>query len=488
MLPATMAERVLPTGTITFLFSDIVGSTRLVADLGPMVFRDVLEQHNRALRTAFGEHGGVERGTQGDSFLVMFRDAPSALAAAADAQRALAAAAWPDGADVRVRMGVHTGIGTLGGDDYVGLDVHRAARIAAAAHGGQVLVSDATRALAETALGPGLRLIGLGEHTLRDIGRPEPLYQLVVEGLPSTFPPPRTQAASTRSLPERVTSFIGREQELESLAGLLAANRLVTLTGPGGTGKSSLALELARREADRFANGTWWVPLESVADPALVEASIVAGLALIESPGRTMRERLVDFLADRSVLIVLDNFEHVMAAGPAVAELLRAVSGLTILVTSRAPLHLAAEQEFPVAPLRLPATRSTTRGRPRERGGPPVRRPRTTRPPGLSSSRTPTWRRSPTSAGGSTGSRSGSSWRRRGSDCCPRKPSPSGSPVGWTCRDRARGIRPHASRASSGDRLEPRSAGPPARRLLGTTVGLCRRLTTRGDGDGGGLA
>jgi class 3 adenylate cyclase len=168
-----MERRELPTGTVTFLFSDMEGSTRLVADLGPAVFTDVLERHNRVLRAAFGAHGGIERGTQGDSFLVMFREAPAALAAAAEAQRGLAETDWPGSADVRVRMGIHTGVGTLGGDDYVGLDVSRAARISGAAHGGQVLLSDATRALVDQALSPGLSLRNLGEHTLRDLGRPE---------------------------------------------------------------------------------------------------------------------------------------------------------------------------------------------------------------------------------------------------------------------------------------------------------------------------
>ncbi len=349
-----MAERVLPTGTITFLFSDMVGSTRLVSDLGPATFRDVLDRHNEVLRAAFAAHGGTERGTQGDSFLVMFREAPEALAAAADAQRALAGVAWPRDADVRVRMGVHTGVGMLGGDDYVGLDVHRAARIAAAAHGGQVLVSEATRALVERALPPGIALASLGEHTLRDIGQPERLYQLVIDGLPSAFPPPRTMAGAGGRLPERVTSFIGRDRELDELGRLLASNRLLTLTGPGGTGKSSLALELARRHAPDHASAAWWVPLDTVPDPALVEPAMAAALGLIEAPGQSVEVQLVGFLAERTVLLVLDNFEHVLAAAPLVGNLLRAAPGLRIVVTSRAPLHLAAEQEYPVPPLSLP--------------------------------------------------------------------------------------------------------------------------------------
>ncbi len=167
-----MTARELPTGTVTFLFSDIEGSTRLVQDVGPAVFTDVLDHHNAVLREAFGRHGGVERGTQGDSFLVLFRDAPAAVAAAVDAQRGLAAAAWPIAQPIRVRMGLHTGLGTLGGDDYVGVDVHRAARIAGLAHGGQVLLSDATRALVEDGLPPTVQTRSLGEHRLRDLGGP----------------------------------------------------------------------------------------------------------------------------------------------------------------------------------------------------------------------------------------------------------------------------------------------------------------------------
>ena len=199
--------------------------------------------------SAFGRHAGIERGTHGDSFLVLFTEAPAAVAAAVDAQRALHEATWPDGAEVRVRMGLHSGLGTLGGDDYVGVDIHRAARIAAAAHGGQVLVSDATRSLVEGHLPDGVELLPLGEHELRDVDRPEPIYQVLGEGLRAEFPPLKSAGGSSRgNLPPRLTSFIGRDDELDELAGLLDSNRLLTLVGPGGTGKTSLAIELLRRE------------------------------------------------------------------------------------------------------------------------------------------------------------------------------------------------------------------------------------------------
>ena len=206
-----MTERRLPTGTVTFLFSDIDGSTRLVQELGPAVFTDLLERHNAILRESFGRHGGIERGTQGDLFLVMFPEAPAAIAAAADVQRGLARELWPAGASVAVRIGVHTGIGRLGGDDYVGIDVNRAARVAAAGHGGQVLVSDATRALADMELPAGVHFRSLGEHRLKDLARPEHLHQLVIDGLPSDFPPVRSLRSVPGNLPARLTSFVGRE-------------------------------------------------------------------------------------------------------------------------------------------------------------------------------------------------------------------------------------------------------------------------------------
>jgi predicted ATPase/class 3 adenylate cyclase len=349
-----MKGRVLPTGTVTFLFSDMEGSTRLVQEHGPAAFTQILERHNEILRAAFRAHGGTERGTQGDSFLVMFAEAPAALAAAAEVQTVLASAAWPGGAAVRVRMGLHTGIGTLGGDDYVGLDVNRAARIAAAARGGQVLLSDATRALTQDSLPAGASLRDLGEHKLRDLARPEHLFQLVLAGVPSDFAPIGPSDAGTGGLPARLTTFLGRERELAELGPLLDANRLVTLTGPGGTGKTSLAIELARSRAASSSNGVWFVPLESVRDFGLVDTTIAATLGLISSPGVSTMERLSHFLEGRRVLLVIDNFEQVLDAAPLLGELLQVAPGLRLLVTSRAPLRLSIEQEYPVAPLAVP--------------------------------------------------------------------------------------------------------------------------------------
>ena len=359
-----MKDRVLPTGTVTFLFSDMEGSTRLAEGLGPAAFTEVLDLHNDLLRAAFAGHGGVERGTQGDSFLVMFRDAPAAVAAAVEAQRAIDAATWPDGATVRVRMGLHTGLGTLGGDDYVGVDVNRAARIAALAHGGQVLLSDASRALVVDGLPAGVTTRALGEHRLRDLGRPERIHQLVVDGLPDTFPALRGGERAAGNLPMPLTSFVGRERELGHAGALLATHRLVTLTGPGGTGKSRLAIELGRASSDRFADGVWFVALDAVRDPTLVPNAITAALALLETPGLTPLERLRAFVADRSMLLVLDNFEHLVDAGPVVADLLGAGRGISVLVTSRAPLRLSMEQEFAVSPLSLPGRGAELDGAP----------------------------------------------------------------------------------------------------------------------------
>jgi predicted ATPase/class 3 adenylate cyclase len=351
-----MPERPLPTGTVTFLFTDIEGSTRLVQDLGPAAYAELLERHNAILREAFAEHGGIERGTQGDSFLELFTEAPAAVAAAVEAQRALHAATWADGAEVRVRMGLHSGLGTLGGDDYVGVDVHRAARIAAAAHGGQVLVSDATRSLVEGHLPNGVELLPLGEHELRDVARPEPIYQVLGEGLRAEFPPLTSAGGSSRgNLPPRLTSFIGRDVELDELARLLDSNRLLTLVGPGGTGKTSLAVELLRREADRFRDGTWFVALETVHDAELVAGVLAATFGLVSGGiSTTVEERLGRFLAARSLAVVVDNVEQVLEAAPLLPRLLRVSPGLSIVATSRAPLRVAGEQEFPVPPLAVP--------------------------------------------------------------------------------------------------------------------------------------
>jgi class 3 adenylate cyclase len=262
----------LPTGTVTFLFTDIEGSTRLLQELGDG-YAAVQGGHAAIVRRAVAEAGGVEVSTHGDAFFVAFRSPVGAVRAALAAQRELAAHDWPSGRPLRVRMGVHTGEGTLGGDDYVGIDVHRAARIADAAHGGQVIVSDATRALVRRALPAGASLRDLGVHHLRGLVDPERLHQLVVDGLASDFPPPRTLDARPNNLPLQLTSFVGREEEIAEVERLLGQARLLTLTGPGGSGKTRLALQVAAELLTRYQDGACFVDLSPVTDPTLVPAA-----------------------------------------------------------------------------------------------------------------------------------------------------------------------------------------------------------------------
>jgi predicted ATPase/class 3 adenylate cyclase len=317
--------RELPRGTVTFLFTDIEGSTRLLDELGDG-YADVLAEHRRLLRDAFAGHGGVEVDTQGDAFFVAFGSAADAVAASADAQRAL------DGGPVRVRMGLHTGEPLVTEEGYVGIDVHRAARIAAAAHGGQVLLSQTTRDL----LAEGFGLCDLGEHRLKDLSRPQRLYQLGDR----QFPP--LKALNETNLPPQPTSFIGRERELREVMNLVGASRLVTLTGPGGSGKTRLAVHAAAELADEYDDGVWFVPLAPVEDAALVEAAIAKALGA--------QGELEPHLRGKHALLVLDNFEHLLDAAPLVAGL-AAGNGISLLATSRARLGVAAEHEYPVPTL-----------------------------------------------------------------------------------------------------------------------------------------
>jgi predicted ATPase/class 3 adenylate cyclase len=340
--------------TLAFLFSDIEGSTRLEQAVGTAVYVAIRERHRELLRAAFVAHEGREQGTEGDSFFVVFPAASDALRAALDAQRALAAEAWPALATVRVRMGLHAGEATLVGGSLVGLAINRAARIAGVAHGGQVLVSESIRALAGAGIPQGAGLIDLGAHRLKDLREPEHLYQLSAPDLPAGFPPLATLDARPNNLPTQLTSFVGREAELSSAGGLLDSNRLVTLTGPGGTGKTRLSLQVAAGAADGYPDGVFFVPLETVRDPALVASRIAGEIGLAESGGRSGRDVVVEWLTGKRVLFVLDNFEQVLDAGAVVADILRAAPGLKVIVTSRAPLRVSGEQEFPVPGLPVP--------------------------------------------------------------------------------------------------------------------------------------
>jgi predicted ATPase/class 3 adenylate cyclase len=317
----------LPEGTVTFLFTDIEGSTALLHEHGGG-YAEILSEHRRILRAAFAEHGGTEVDTQGDAFFVAFPTAQGALKAANDAQSGLAAGS------IRVRMGIHTGTPHMSEEGYVGLDVHRAARIAACGHGGQVLVSSSAAALLDS---EGLH--DLGEHRLKDLAAPERIYQLGTE----KFPP--LKSLHRTNLPIPATPFLGREHELAEVLELLAHDgvRLLTLTGPGGMGKTRLGLQAAADDAERYPDGVFWVPLAAVRDPELVLETAAHVLGA--------KQGLVEHIADKSLLLLFDNFEHVVDAADDLSDLLAACPNLRLLVTSREVLRIPSEQAYPVPPL-----------------------------------------------------------------------------------------------------------------------------------------
>jgi predicted ATPase/class 3 adenylate cyclase len=339
-----------PSGTVTLMFTDIERSTRLLQRVGG-AYADLLADHRGLLRDAFEQHGGYEVDAEGDSFFVAFASANDAVAAAVRAQRALAEHSWPESGEIHVRMGLHTGEPRLIDGRYVGLDVHAAARVMAAGHGGQVLVSESTRRL----LDERFELRDLGEHRLKDLSGPQCLYQVVAEGLALEFPPLQTLENRPTNLPVQPTRLIGREHELAELEALLAKEtRLLTLTGPGGTGKTRLALQVAANAIEAFPSGVFFVPLASIRDVDLVLPTIAQTLGLREQPGQAVVETLKEYLDDKQLLLVLDNFEQVVAAAPSLAVVLSSATGLCLLVTSRTPLHLSGEVTYAVPPLALP--------------------------------------------------------------------------------------------------------------------------------------
>jgi len=346
----------VPSGTVTLLFTDIEGSTRLLERLGER-YPGLLEEHKRLLRAAFSAHAGHEVGSEGDSFFVAFARARDAVAAAAAAQCALAAHAWPEQLLLRVRMGVHTGEPLLAAADYVGIDVHRAARVMAAGHGGQVLLSEATYPLVCQELPEGVLLRDLGEHRLKDLSLPQRLYQVCVEGLETEFAPLRTLENRPTNLPLQPTPLVGRERELGELGELLASprGRLVTLTGPGGSGKTRLALQAGAELVEQFPGGVWFVALAALTEPALFLPTLAQTLAVREIPGQPLAHTLAEHLSDKQLLLVLDNFEQLLGAAGELPGLLAAAPGLRLLVTSREALRLSGEQLFPVPALSLPA-------------------------------------------------------------------------------------------------------------------------------------
>jgi predicted ATPase/class 3 adenylate cyclase/tetratricopeptide (TPR) repeat protein len=345
----------LPTGTVTFLFTDIEGSTTLLQRLGDRRYAEVLADHRRLLRDAFAEGHGQEIDTQGDAFLVAFSRARDAVATAVAAQRVLTGQAWPDGATLRVRMGLHTGEPVSEADGYVGLDLHRAARICSAGHGGQILVSDAVSGLLAHDLPPGITLRDLGTHRLKDLKDPEHLFQIVHPDLPNDFPSLKTLDVHPHNLPRQLTSFIGRAKEMAEVRQLLATASLVTLTGIGGAGKTRLALQLAAGVLQEYVDGAWWVELAPLADPQLVPQTLVSTLNLRAQPGRPLIDTLVDHLQPRASLLVLDNCEHLLSACAQLADvLLRRCPRLKMLATSREGLGIAGETLYPVPSLSVP--------------------------------------------------------------------------------------------------------------------------------------
>lgn len=344
----------LPTGTVTFLFSDIQGSTQLLQKLGEQ-YAQVLQEQHELLREAFAQHSGVIVDTQGDSFFVAFPRAQDAVNAAVKAQRALFVHEWGNGIRVNVRMGLHTGEPALLGERYVGMDVHRAARIGSAGHGGQVLVSESTQVLLKNDLPPDVTLRALGEHRLKDLRTPKHLYQLVIADLPSEYPPLKTLATIPNNLPVQLTNFIGRAGDIEAVRRQLMATRFVTLTGPGGSGKTRLSLQVAGEVLEQFRDGVWFVELAPLADPALVPETIASVMGVREQTGEGIHATLTNYLRNKVLLLLLDNCEHLIDACAEMADsLLRACPQLKILATSREALGIAGEVRYRVPALSLP--------------------------------------------------------------------------------------------------------------------------------------
>ena len=343
----------LPTDTVTFLFTDIEGSARLW-DEHPEEMRTALARHETILQQAVGAQGGCVFKMMGDQFCVAFARATDALTAALEAQRALQAEPWPVG-PLRVRMALHTGEAEERGGDYFGPPLNRCSRVLTAGHGGQVLLSRTSAHIVREALPPGVQLKPLGEHRLRDLTQPEDIFQLLHPDLPSEFPPLRSLAAFTHNLPVQLTSFVGREKELEEVKGLLRTTRLLTLTGTGGAGKTRLALQAGADLLDEYADGVWLVDLAALSDPSLVPQAVLSALGLREEPQRSLTDTLFDALRPKRALLILDNCEHLVEACAHLAEgLLRACPKLRILATSRQDLTAEGEVLWRVPSLALP--------------------------------------------------------------------------------------------------------------------------------------
>jgi predicted ATPase/class 3 adenylate cyclase len=339
-------------GTITLLFTDIEGSTRLLRDLGNRYER-VLDDHRRLLREAFAAQQGHEIDTAGDGFFYAFPSARNALVAAIEGQRALAGHEWPQA--VRVRMGMHTGEPLSTETGYVGLDVHHAARIMSAAHGGQILISQTTRSLAGSDLPADVSLLDLGEHQLKDLPTPERLFQVVAPGLGQEFPPIRSIDSRPNNLPRQLTTFVGRQADIGEAKRALSSTPLLTLTGPGGVGKTRLAIEIAGELIDEFEDGIWFVDLGPLKDPEFVVPAIASAVGAMHAPGQPILDTVTEYLRGRRVLLVLDNCEHLLdVTARSVDALLRGCGLVRVVATSREGLAIPGEAVFPVPSLSLP--------------------------------------------------------------------------------------------------------------------------------------
>ncbi len=343
--------------TLTFLFTDIEGSTALLQRLGESQYARLLADHHALVRAGLAAHDGEEVDTQGDAFFAVFSSPTACVAAAIEIQRALAARTWPGGEHVRVRMGIYTGEASRTAAGLVGLDIHRAARLAAVAHGGQVVLSETAAALVRDSLPPGVTLRDLGIHRLKDLGHPERIFQLQAAGLRAEFPPLRSlgDPALPNNLPAQLSAFIGRDRELAEIRALVGSSRLVTLTGAGGAGKTRLALQVAAGLLDGSGDGVWLVEMAAVFDGEAVPSAISEVLGIGEQPGRAVLDGLLEALAFQSVLIVLDNCEHLIGTCAKTADaILRRCPGVHLLATSREPLGIGGETIYRVPSLSLP--------------------------------------------------------------------------------------------------------------------------------------
>ena len=358
--PAEPISQPFGTETLTFLFTDIEGSTALLRRLGGDAYAEVLSEHHSLIRSSLSAHDGTEIGTQGDGFFAVFSSPIACVAAVVEMQLALGARSWPAGEQVRVRMGVHSGEAAETPTGPVGIDVHRAARVAAVCHGGQVVLTAKTAALIRDSLPAGAFLRDLGLHRLKDLGSPEQIFQLEAEGLASDFPPLRSldNPELANNLPSYLSAFVGREDELAELRSLVESSRLVTLTGAGGSGKTRLALQVAAELLGGLDEGVFFVDLAAVAEPELVPGAVAAALGIRQQAGRPALVQLLEVLSDQRVLVVLDNCEHVVDACAKLADLVeRGCPNVHLVATSREPLGIDGEHVYRVPPSRCPPRR-----------------------------------------------------------------------------------------------------------------------------------